>query len=377
MRRTVRSAAPAAVTTALTALLLAPPASAAAAPAGPAERPASGPAAADGDRGGWQRWDGSPGGSPDGDRGGWGRWGGSPGGPPGERGGWGCWWGGGCPDLPETVPLPTGSLPEGITEGWGTTFYAGSRADGSVVRGDLRTGASSELVPGVPGRVAVGVRYDRWNDRLWVAGGATGAVTAYDGTTGAELGRWVVPGSGFLNDVEVTREGVFVTDSAVQRLVVVPLGADGALPAADGARTLPITGDLVYGEGFNANGVRAYRGALVVTQSSTGDLFRVDPVTGVSDRIEVAGRDLTAGDGLVLRGRTLHVVYGFSTDSAAVVRLSPDGRSGEVVGEVSDPDLDRPTTGVLAAGALWLVNGRFAVADPAAAEYQVVRVDLR
>jgi len=280
--------------------------------------------------------------------------------------------------FPGTVSLPTGSLPEGIAAGRGTTYYAGSRADGSIVRGDLRTGRRTVLVPGVAGRVAVGMVYDARTDRLWVAGGATGAVTAYDGTTGEELGRWTVPGSGFLNDVEITRGAAYVTDSSVQRLVVVPLGRHGKLPAADGATTLPLTGDLVYGAGFNANGIRALSGgALVVTQSSTGDLYRVDPRTGVTDRIEVAGRDLTAGDGLVLRGRTLYVVYGFSTDSAAVVRLAPDGRSGKVVGEVGDPDLDRPTTGILSAGALYLVNGRFENPSPATADYQVVRVDLR
>ena len=280
--------------------------------------------------------------------------------------------------IPDVVPLRTGSLPEGIAAGRGTTFYAGSRADGSIVRGDLRTGRSAVLVPGVAGRVAVGMVYDARHDRLWVAGGATGSVTAYDGTTGAELGRWVVPGSGFLNDVEITRGAVYVTDSTVQRLVVVPLGRGGSLPAAGGVTTLPLTGDLVYGPGNNANGVRALPdGALVVTQSTTGDLFRVDARTGVTDRIEVAGRDLTAGDGLVLRGRTLYVVYGFSTDSAAVVRLAADGRSGRVVGEVGDPDLDRPTTGILSAGALYLVNGRFGNPSPTTADYQVVRVPLR
>ncbi|WP_369052916.1 hypothetical protein [Kineococcus terrestris] len=280
--------------------------------------------------------------------------------------------------FPATVPLPTGSLPEGIAEGPGTTFYAGSRADGSVVRGNLRTGVTTPFVPGVEGRVAVGMRYEEGADRLWVAGGATGAVTAYDGTTGEELGRWLVPGSGFLNDVEVTRDAVLVTDSAVQRLVVVPLGPGGELPGPDGARTLPITGDLVYGEGFNANGIRALpTGQLLVTQSSTGDLFRVDPATGASVRVPVGGRDLTSGDGLVLRGPFLYVVNGFSGDSAAVVLLTPGGRAGLVVGEVSSPLLDRPTTGILAAGALYLVNGRFEVEDPESAEYQVVRVELR
>jgi len=280
--------------------------------------------------------------------------------------------------FPDVVPLRTGSLPEGIAAGRGTTFYAGSRADGSIVRGDLRTGRSSVLVPGVAGRIAVGLVYDARTDRLWVAGGTTGSVTAYDGTTGAELGRWLVPGSGFLNDVEITRGAVYVTDSTVARLVVVPLGRGGSLPGAGGVRTVPLTGDLVYGPGNNANGVRALPdGALIVTQSTTGDLYRVDPRTGSTDRVELAGRDLTAGDGLVLRGRTLYVVYGFSTNSAAVVHLAADGRSGRVVGEVGDPDLDRPTTGILAAGALYLVNGRFANPSPTTADYQVVRVALR
>ncbi|WP_432495395.1 hypothetical protein [Kineococcus gypseus] len=287
-------------------------------------------------------------------------------------------WGQAPAAFPETVPLPTGSLPEGIADGPGTTFYAGSRADGSVVRGDLRTGESEPFVPGVAGRIAVGMAYDERTDRLWVAGGTTGAVTAYDGTTGAELGRWVVPGSGFLNDVAITDDAVHVTDSAVAQLVVVPLGEDGALPGPDGARTVPITGDFAYGEGFNANGVRDLGdGTLVVTQSSTGDLFRLDPATGATDRIELTGRDLTAGDGLVLRGRTLYVVRGFDpADSVAVVRLAPDARSGAVVGELTDEDLDVPTTGILSAGALWLVNGRFTNPDPATADYQVVRVDL-
>ena len=32
--------------------------------------------------------------------------------------------------FPETIPVPPGSLPEGIASGKGNTFYAGSRLDG-------------------------------------------------------------------------------------------------------------------------------------------------------------------------------------------------------------------------------------------------------
>ncbi|WP_345713095.1 superoxide dismutase, partial [Kineococcus glutinatus] len=278
--------------------------------------------------------------------------------------------------FPETVPLPAGSQPEGITDGPGTTFFAGSRTDGGIWRGDLRTGRGEVLVPGVPGRVAVGVRYEERAQRLWVAGGATGAVTAYDARTGAELGRWVVPGSGFLNDVEVTRDAVYVTDSSADHLVVIPLGRRGQLPAE--AATLPLTGDFDPVPGaFNLNGVRALPdGALVATQSVTGDLFRIDPGSGATTRLAVSGVDLAGGDGLVLRGRTLYVVYGFATDEVAVVRLARDLRSGEVTGRLGDDDLDRPTTGILAGGSLWLVNGRFSTPATPTTPYDVVRVDL-
>ncbi len=281
--------------------------------------------------------------------------------------------------FPGTVPLPAGRAPEGIANGPGVTFYAGSRADGSIYRGNLRTGEGRVLVPGVEGRIAVGMKYDDATGRLWVAGGTTGAVTAYDGRTGRQLGRWVVPGSGFLNDVEVTPDAVYVTDSAVQRLVVVPLGTGGALPGPRGARTLPLTGDIEWDpQDFNANGIRALPGGrnLVIVQSSTGKLFRVPKDTGRTDEIELSGPALSSGDGLVLRGSTLYVVYGFATDAVAVVQLGRHNLTGRVTGRVGDPDLDRPTTAIIEQGALWAVNGRFSVTPTPTTPYDVVRVAL-
>ena len=45
--------------------------------------------------------------------------------------------------------------------------------------------------------------------------------------------------------------------------------------------TLPLTGDLVFQDGFNVNGIeRTPDGTgLLVVQTNTGLLFRVDPVT--------------------------------------------------------------------------------------------------
>ena len=52
--------------------------------------------------------------------------------------------------FPETLPLPNGFQPEGISIGNGTTFYVGSIPTGAVYRGDLRTGTGAVLVPGDP-----------------------------------------------------------------------------------------------------------------------------------------------------------------------------------------------------------------------------------
>lgn len=281
------------------------------------------------------------------------------------------------PVFPATIPLPGGIQPEGITSGPGSTFYVGSLADGRVVRGDLRTGASELLVEGADGRVAVGMQFDRRRGgRLWVAGGPTGAVTVYDARTGTELGRWEIPGSGFLNDVAVTRDAVYVTDSVVQRLVVIPLGRGGRIPGEDAASTLPLTGDISYTEGFNANGIRPVLGgrALVLVQSNTAMLFRVDPDTGVARTIEVTGGGLAGGDGLETVGNRLYVVRGGGGDDIAVLRLRQGATTARFVRLLTDSDLDVPSTATVAAGRLWAVNARFSTAPTPTTPYHVVRV---
>lgn len=275
----------------------------------------------------------------------------------------------GAAAFPDTVPLPDRSSPEGIAAGPGTTFFAGSRADGSVYRADARTGEGAVLVPGEQGGVAVGMQYDPGSGLLWVAGGGTGRITAYDGGTGRLVARYTAPAAPrgrFLNDVDVTPDGVFVTDSLNAELLVV---RDGALSR------LPLTGDWVQqASGNSANGIRRLPGGDLLVVSPTG-LYRVPPTTGVADRLEqTGGRALAGGDGLALRGSTLYVVvgYGSRSDSIAVASLDRAGRSFTTTGELRDADLERPTTAALLAGALYAVNGKFNT--PGATTFEVVRV---
>ena len=49
-------------------------------------------------------------------------------------------------EFPDVIALPDGFAPEGIAVGRGSSFYVGSLADGSVYRGDLRTGEGDVIV---------------------------------------------------------------------------------------------------------------------------------------------------------------------------------------------------------------------------------------
>ena len=261
-----------------------------------------------------------------------------------------------APRYPDTIPLVTGSMPEGISAGPRDTFFAGARSDGAVYVGNTKNGQLRTLVPGQPGEIAVGLLYDAATQRLWVAGGSTGDVTAYDARSGRLLFTVNTGAGRFLNDVAITRDAVYVTDSTRAQLIVVPTPG-GELPADGTFRTVALTGDFVQPAGFGANGIRVLpSGELVVV--SGGALYRVTPA-GVADRIELSGRALTAGDGLVLEGTRLYVVNGYGGNEAVVVDLAADFRSGSAVGVLTTGGLDRPTTGAIVDGRFYVVNGRF------------------
>lgn len=79
--------------------------------------------------------------------------------------------------------------------------------------------------------------------------------------------------------------------------------------------------------------------ALLAVQSRNGKLFRIDPDTGDTDEIEIAGGSLVNGDGILLRGRTLYVVRNFD-NVITQVRLDADFEEGRIVRELRDEDFD-------------------------------------
>ncbi|MPZ72361.1 MAG: superoxide dismutase [Nitriliruptorales bacterium] len=272
---------------------------------------------------------------------------------------------------PSTIALPDGFQPEGIAGGTGSTFFVGSIPTGDIVRGDLRTGEVEEFVEAGEGQSAIGLAVG--SGVLFVAGGPTGQGHAYDADTGMELASWQFTDSAtFVNDVVATRDAAYFTDSVNPFLYRVPILARGEFgdPVA-----IELIGDLEYQDGFNVNGIAATsRGdTLVVVQSNTGMLFTVDPATGTTDEIDLAGETVQQGDGILLHSRRLWVVQN-RANLLTLVQLESGFDSGEVVGRFSDDDFDVPTTVARFGQRLALVNARFETAEPDAAEYWVTQM---
>ena len=275
--------------------------------------------------------------------------------------------------FPNTIPLPNGWQPEGIAVGQGTTFYAGSIPTGAVYRGNLRTGAGSILVPGTAGRSATGLKFDR--GRLFVSGARTGKAFVYDANTGGLIREYPLATDGaatFINDVVVTKDAAFFTDSNRPVIYKVPLAGDGT--PAPAAQPVPLTGDFHLESGFNLNGIVASPDGktLLSVQTGTGKLFRIDASTGVTHSVSLGGAILTNGDGLLLQGKTLYVVQNFS-NRIAVFQLAPDLGSGSLTRTITNPNFDVPTTVALFGGRLYAVNARFSTSPTPTTTYSIVQ----
>lgn len=263
--------------------------------------------------------------------------------------------------FPDLIPLPADFGPEGIAVGHGTTFYAGSLAAstrGQILVGDLRTGETATLVPpdGVP---AIGMKHDARSNLLFVARGGSGMGTVFDAASADVVASYQFQRAPtFINDVVITREAAYFTDTQAPFLYRVELGPAGEPSAA--AIPIPLPGT------FRTNGIAARRNGkhLFVVDGPTAQLQLLDTVTHTPVPVDLGGDTLPNADGLWLDGKTLYVVQNFR-NQIAVVELSPDYLSGAIVRLITEPFTSNPSTKVpttIAAfgNALYAVTAGFA-----------------
>ena len=285
--------------------------------------------------------------------------------------------------FPDRIELPVGFQPEGITIGPGATAYVGSLATGDIHAVNLRTGeltlVSDELEP-----PSVGLKIGK-QDHLFVAGGTSGTGSVVDVETGGVIQTYqFTTDPSFINDVVLTRDFAWFTNSQAAELYGVPLGP-GDEPG-EPVVTLRLTGEWeqIQGMAPNANGIAETPNgqALFVVNTAAAALFRVDPDTGEATKVDLGGYKLTNGDGLLVQGNTLYVVQN-RLNQIAVFKINADGTSGELLRVLTSEDLDEsvtfdvPTTVARFGNSLYLPNARFGtVSDPSAEKYWITRVDI-
>jgi hypothetical protein len=280
----------------------------------------------------------------------------------------------------EVIVLPGATSAEGIANGGGTTFYAGDLFAGDIFRGDIQRGTAEQFIDAPAGRMAVGMAADREHDLLFVAGGFTGQGYVYDTRTGATMaiyqfgtpGTAMAPSTAMVNDVALTKDGAWFTDSFQSRLYFVPISEAGVLGSF---RTLQVTGPAAELSGqFNLNGIQATPNGktLIVAHSANGELYTVDPVTGSSATI--AGVSVPSVDGIVLLGRRLWAVQ--QSNQVTQVQLSPNLTSGDIEEVITSGLFQVPSTAARFGSRLAVINAKFDTGFPPTAEqWEVVLVD--
>lgn len=274
---------------------------------------------------------------------------------------------------PDVIPLPDGFQPEGIASGPGNSVFVGSLADGDIVRADLRTGEVAEVVE-TDGRIAVGLKFRQRTKQLIVAGGPSGLAYVYDARSGADQGAVELTSQpSFINDVTLTRDGAWFTNSFAAELYFLPIGRDGSLGTP---RTIRLSGPAADTSGaFNVNGIAASPDGsrLIVAHSARAEVIAVDPDTGASQTIDLGLGSVPTADGILLDGPRLWVVQNF-LNQVAEIRLNPDYLSGTLVSTRTDEDFRIPTTIARHGNALAAVNARFdlGMPPPADASYEIV-----
>ena len=261
------------------------------------------------------------------------------------------------PRKPTSYVLPGEAvLPEGIDVAPDGTFYVASAGTGTIYRGHVTQPRTHPFLPG--GRdgldAAGGVRRDG-RGRLFVAGftrvedGVESMLFVYD-----QLGRLVTirlapVADAQFNDLALTRDAVYITDSQLQ--VVYRAALRG--PAIGEVEPWVDLNDHspASPQGRRLSGVVAdpEGRVLLVADTLGGALYRIDTATQAVQTVDLGESGLNA-DGVLLEDTALYAVAYTQPDDGTpvraeicVVRLSRDLASGAVVTCVTDPSFDAPS----------------------------------
>ena len=278
-----------------------------------------------------------------------------------------------------SIPVPNAFRPEGIVRGVGSTAYVGSLENGSIYQVNLLTGKGSLLVERYD-TVAAGLAYDSRSNYLYASGGDTGLLHVYDAADGQLKQTYqLTTEANFINDGFVTKDAAYFTNSLATEFYRLPLSEIGRLPDVDEVETIPLGDNFEFLEdSFNSNGIVATPDgkSLIIVNSSTGKLYKVNPLTGYSEEIILTNGDVIRGDGLVLRRNKLYVMQN-QLNQIAEITLDRKVKTGRINRLITNDLFRVPATITSYRNSLYAINARFGVVVDENTDYDIVRAPLR
>lgn len=251
--------------------------------------------------------------------------------------------------LPQAIAFPEGVAASSVTG----DIYTNATVTGMIARVSLESGTVNLLPSPFEGNPpantsvnALGLKLDQQN-RLWIAGGASGTAHVVDGQTGTVLAKFTTPsGNALLNDVILAGDSAYFTDTrrpTIWRAKTDAL-ASGPLEAWLDLSNSPIT----YGDGANLNGITASADGryLVVVHMQRGELYRIDTTNRDVRRIQVNSGALNGGDGLLLVGQRLFLVRQPAQEIVAL-NMSADLLQANEQKRIRSPNMQWPATAAL------------------------------
>jgi sugar lactone lactonase YvrE len=285
--------------------------------------------------------------------------------------------------FPTRVPTLAGAASEGFAIGKGHTAY-NSSPDGSIYKVDLRSGVGEVLVDiqNPFDCTKLGMRVDDRTNYLFVAGCLYGNALVFDADNGALIMEYQLNTSGEFglpNDLTITNDAVYFTDSYRPVLYRLPLSSNGDIPLDPGAATeIPLPAEFALGPNepcCGGNGIVSTPDGktLIIGHSNLAQLYRLDTASGEIEQIAVDGPLTGFLDGIAMQSKTLYIMtpYDFagppvSIDRIQVVELDKGYLTGALVATITDPDnLDGVASGAIFGNSLYVNNARYAVGFPA------------
>ncbi|MEM7030050.1 MAG: hypothetical protein AAF629_10835 [Chloroflexota bacterium] len=249
-----------------------------------------------------------------------------------------------------------------------------SFSDGTIVRGRVDgTEITDVLVKGVEGRPGWGMDLDDGDGYLFVAGGFSGTARIYDANIGTLEAEITLADAGIVNDVIVTSDAAYFTNSSLPEIYEIPIDNNGNVDGE--VRVIPLSGDFQFDAEYfaNANGIDyAGDGVLIVNHSFLGKMYAIDMATGIATEIDLGG-ETVSNDGIVLDGLTLYGVEA-PENRVAELKLSDDLSEASVVRRFSHDIFNFPTLIALDDSYVYVVNGKLTTERSPAVPYEVIRL---